>query len=215
MAEEEHEQDRFSRIMALTPRRFHVSRSPPFAAPYNDSLVLCGHVNDDDEAGGEIFGRQCEGIKNCKPGIWTSRKLPVSDAFKLDNFATEDGGFEALLYWVADGEIDMSQSVEAWESYEAATLKRDAAVDLETLFPKSTKWKRSGSYYDDGGTCSVISTEYLTRDAASKVMGIAVDDEELDLGYYYETLTLNGWDGSGKADFTLGGMNCMSFELVP
>jgi hypothetical protein len=208
---EQEEGERFNRIMALTPRRFHISATPPFAAPYNDSLVLCGHVNDDEDDG-SIFSHQRSGIKNCKPGIWTSRKLPVSEAFRLDNYNAEDGEFEALLYWVADGEIDISQPVEEWKAYEEATRESDTAVNLETLFPKGTEWKRSGSYFDDGGTFSIISTDYLSRDAASKVTGIEADSDELDLGHYFETLTLHGWEappGDKNGDFTLGGMNCM------
>lgn len=199
--------------MALTPRRFHISATPPFPAPYNDSLVLCGHVNGNKEDG-SIFGWQREGIKNCKPGIWTSRKLPVSKAFRLESFKPEDGEFEALLYWVAEGAIDISQSIEDWEAYEVATHERDAAVELKTLFPKGTKWKRNGSYYDDGGTCSIISTDYLSRDAASKIMGLEAEDNELNLGPYFETLTSrwDSWKAPGAEDscgFTLGGMNCM------
>jgi hypothetical protein len=198
----EQEGDRLDRIMALTPRRFHISAKSPFTAPYDDNLVLCGHVNGDEEDG-SIFNYQRSGIKNCKPGIWTSRQLPVSKAFRLENFNPGDGEFEALLYWVSEGEIDMAQSIEDWEAYEVATRESDAAVDVKTLFPEGTKWKRAGSYFDDGGVCSVISTEYLTRDAASKIMGLASDDEELEMGFYFETLTVEGNDG-----FTLGGMNC-------
>ncbi|KAF2427525.1 hypothetical protein EJ08DRAFT_662829 [Tothia fuscella] len=187
MAEEE--QDRFTRIMDLTPRRFTYQQhhhSPP---------ALCYR----------------EGIKNCKPGIWTSRKLPVSKVFRLDNPNVDDGEFEALLYWVADGRIGLSQSIKDWESYEAATRDVDAVVDLKTIFPDGTKWKRNGSYFDDGGTCSVISADYLTRKAASRIMNIKPEDEELELGYYYETVTIHGWGHSSgnkkNTDFTLGGMN--------
>jgi hypothetical protein len=208
--------DRFTRIMALTPRRFHISATPPFAEPYDDSLVLCGNVNEGKEDG-SVFGNQRSGIKNCKPGIWTSRILPVSKAFRMESYQPEDGEFEVLIYWVSEGEIDMSQSVEEWETYEERTRQSDAAVELTTLFPKDTKWKRAGSYYDDGGVCSIITTDFLTRDAAGKIMGLDVDDEEFNLGFYFETLTLNGWEAStdGKnAGFTLGGMNC-EFELIP
>jgi hypothetical protein len=206
MSDEDQELDRFDRIMKLTPRRFHISASPPFAAPYDNSFVLCGQVNGDEDDG-SIFGNQRDGIRNCKPGIWTSRTLPVSDAFKLENFNPEDGEFEALLYWVTEGTVDLSQSVEDWEAYEASTAESDAAVPLKTLFPKGTQWKRSGSYYDDGGVLAIISTDYLSRDAASKIMGVETEDEECDLGYYYDTLTYD------HDCFTLGGMSC-TFPLT-
>lgn len=65
-----------------------------------------------------------------------------------------------------------------------------------------------GSYFYDGGVV-VISTEYLTENAARMIMGREKLDE-IDSGFYIETLTLNGWErGAGKnARFTIGGMNC-------
>jgi hypothetical protein len=214
MATQKEEGDRFRRILALTPRRFHISATPPFAAPYDYSLVLCGMVEGGEEDG-SIFSTHNEGIKNCKPGIWTSRKLPVSDAFKRENFLPEEGEFEALLYWVSDGLIEISQPVEDWEAYEKATREHDIAVELKTMFPNGTKWKRNGSYYDDGGVCSIISADYLTRYAASKIMGISFEDDDFHLDGYFGTLTEHGWEYLEPAttednySFTLGGMNCM------
>jgi len=194
--------DRFTRLQALTPRRFHISASPPFAAPFDANFVLCGHVNSEYDASGSQFFGQHFGIRNCKPGIWTSITRQVGP---LD----EEFSLECILRWVEPGTIDVSQSVEDWEKYEKETREKDAGVKVSEIVPKGTKWRKAGSYYDDGGVCSVISTEYLSMDVARKIMNVE-EEEEVDYGFYTETLTLNGWEmGAGEnARFTIGGMNC-------
>jgi hypothetical protein len=193
--------DRLKRLTALTPRRFHITTN----SPYGVGLVLCGHVNDEeiDDIGSQFF-TQRDGIKNCKPGIWTSMAREVGEPG--DNFS-----LECILRWVAPGTINMAQSVEKWEEYEKETREKDLEVRMSEIVPKGTKWRRAGSYYDDGGVCSVISTEYLTMDAAKKIMfGTGEEEEEVNFGFYTETLTLNGWEmGAGENErFTIGGMNC-------
>lgn len=118
----------------------------------------------------------------------------------------EDFSVECILRWVEPGTIDLCKPVEEWEKYERETREKDAAVKASGIVPKGTKWRKAGSYYDDGGVCSVISTEYLSLDAAKKIFG----DDDVEYGYYTETLTLNGWEmGAGVNDrFTIGGMNC-------
>ncbi|KAH6711375.1 hypothetical protein BKA61DRAFT_737079 [Leptodontidium sp. MPI-SDFR-AT-0119] len=97
--------NRFNALQELTPRHFHISENPPFSIGF----VTFGHENEDiDEDGLERFFLQQEIIRNCKPGIWTSRSR------KLE-YVHEDAGDcdrEAILYWVAEGTIDITQSVE-------------------------------------------------------------------------------------------------------
>lgn len=154
-------------------------------------------MNADDDSGAQFF-LQRDGTRNCKPGIWTSIAVPA---------AGEDGMMECILRWVAPGSIDLSQSVEEWERYEEGTR----TADLEGFKGiKGLEWKRDGTYYDDGGVCCVISTEYLTREAFEEI----VDPEEresLEDGYafYIETLTLSIFDGPpGNERFCIGGMCC-------
>ena len=66
---------------------------------------------------------------------------------------------ECVLRWVCDGSIDLTQSVEEWEAYEAATAEIDAAVPLSGLVPEGATWRKAGTYYSDGGTLCVVSTE--------------------------------------------------------
>ncbi|KAL5314711.1 hypothetical protein ACEPPN_017357 [Leptodophora sp. 'Broadleaf-Isolate-01'] len=97
--------NRFNALQELTPRHFHISENPPFSIGF----VTFGHENEDiDEDGLERFFLQQEIIRNCKPGIWASRSR------KLE-YVHEDAGDcdrEAILYWVAEGTIDITQSVE-------------------------------------------------------------------------------------------------------
>jgi len=126
----------------------------------------------------------------------------------------DDFSVECILRWVEAGTIDISQPVKDWEAYEKETREKDLEVKMSEIVPKGTKWRKAGSYYDDGGVCSVISTEYLTKDAAKKIMfGAEGEEEEIDFGFYTETLTLNGWEMSAGANerFTIGGMNCTCF----
>ncbi|KAG0651857.1 hypothetical protein D0Z07_0803 [Hyphodiscus hymeniophilus] len=193
---------RFDRLIALTPRRFHISSEPPFGV----GLVLCGHVNADDDDGSQFF-MEHNGIRNCKPGIWTS----------LAVFSQDEGGeemTECVLRWVEDGSIDLAQDVKQWEEYEGRTRKLDAESfkSVEGMVGKDGKvleWKRKGTYYDDGGVCNVVSTEYLTRAAFEKIVDAEQRaDLEEGYGFYVETLTLSAFDGPpGNERFCIGGMS--------
>lgn len=163
-----------------------------------------------DDTGSQFLMKR-DGIKNCKSGIWTSMIRGVGEP-------EDDFSIECILRWVEPGIIDMAQSVEKWEKYEKETREKDLEIKMSEIVPKGTKWRRAGSYYDDGGVCSVISTEYLTMDAAKKIMfGTEEDEEEVDFGFYTETLTLNGWEmGAGENErFTIGGMNCKCICFDP
>jgi hypothetical protein len=211
-----HDEDRFARLMALAPRRFNISASPAFPPPYDVSFVLWGGLPNDIGDDGSHFFYQHNGIRNCRPGIWTSRKLPVSKAFQTETYKPENGEFEVILYWVDDGEIDMGLQADKWEEYERATREVDAQVNLKDVIPEDAEWKRAGTYFDDGGICAIISANYLSRDAARNIMDENVD--EVELLHYYETLISNGsfWGYPGN-NFTLGGLCCKSvlFQKVP
>jgi hypothetical protein len=194
-------EDRLDRIFKLTPRRFHISDNPPFGV----GLVLCGQVNGDAEDSEQFF-LQHGGIPNCKPGIWTSMRRRVPNPFKDDTHT--EYGVECILRWVEPGTIDISQPVEEWEAYEKATRDADAQVRPSQFVPQGTSWRRTGKYFDDGGVCTVVSTEYLTAEAAEKMN--SGEDEDFSYDGYIEQLSLHGVDG-GDADnqgFTIGGMNC-------
>jgi hypothetical protein len=167
--------ERFDRLVALTPRRFHISSNPPFGV----GLVLCGHVSTEEVDGSQFF-LQRDGIRNCKPGIWTSIRIPASEG--------EENMTECILRWVAPGTINLGQGVEKWEEYEKATRQgdMDAFKGIEDMAKDGAEWERHGRYFDDGGICCVISTEYLTRDAYEKLA-----EGENDFGWYLETLTLS------------------------
>ena len=163
---------------------------------------MCGHTNVDDDSGSQFF-LQHSGIRNCKPGIWTSIATDAPD---------DEGMMECILRWVAPGSIDLSQPVEDWEKYEKETRKIDAEAwggwkvrngwDGKA---KSVNWRKEGSYYDDGGLCNVISAEYLTREACEKMMA----GQEVKYDYYVETLTLSAMDGEAQNScFCIGGMSC-------
>ncbi|KAH8817247.1 hypothetical protein F5884DRAFT_246196 [Xylogone sp. PMI_703] len=198
---------RFRDILNLGPVRFYVSPEPHF----NGGLALLGHENADSAETMVAESSNFEAIPNCKPGIWTSRTRKVEEKYGAD--------MECIVYWIADGEIDFAQSVDDWKKYEEETREKDGSIKLSQIVPKGTKWRKAGSYYDDGGVCNVISTVYLTEEAARKIMfGKGEEDEEeeqeeLDYGYYLESLTLGYQDNERliahkrNENCTLGGMS--------
>lgn len=201
--------DRLRQLTTLTPRRFHISANPPFGV----GLLIFGHENESyDEENLEDFFNISDQIRNCKPGIWTSRVRALA------NVQSEQPDQECILYWVSEGTIDIAQSVEDWKAYEEATRQSDVDIKLSGIVPPGTKWRRFGSYFSDGGICTIVSTEYLTHKAARAIMfGHRESDEELDYGYYLETLSLNGADigvSDEQEGFTIGGINCLCFLLV-
>ncbi|KAI5460297.1 hypothetical protein BGZ63DRAFT_424812 [Mariannaea sp. PMI_226] len=195
-------EERFDQIMEISPRRFHITASPP----YGVGIVFCGQVQTEEESLDELT-TQRDGIVNCKPGIWRSA---VKEVPPYGTSPPELGPYlECYLYWVCDGAIDLAQPVDEWETYDKESRESDATVNLDSILPKGVKWTRAGSYYDDGGACNVLSTEYLTKDAAKKVMfEDSEEEEELDFEYYLATITLNYQDGKVEnSGFTLGGMS--------
>lgn len=200
--------ERFDEIMKISPRRFHISASPP----YGVGIVFCNHINNNEESEFQLTSQR-GGIRKCKPGIWRS----VAKEFGHDGQAPHDGPFmECYVHWVADGTIDMTQAVKEWEKYDVENREKDAAIDIDKILPDGVEWVKAGSYYDDGGVCSILSTEYLTMDAAKKVMFAGDEDKEVKYGYYLETITLNHCDGLPEnSNFTLGGMNCTYLLRTP
>ncbi|KAF8865255.1 hypothetical protein BDZ45DRAFT_668700 [Acephala macrosclerotiorum] len=201
-------EDRLRQLTTLTPRRFHIPANPPLGV----GLLIFGHENENyDEENLEEFFNISDQVRNCKPGIWTSRVRALANA------EPELPDRECIIYWVSEGTIDIGQSAEDWKAYEKATRQSDADVKLSAIVPPGTKWRRFGSYFSDGGICTIVSTEYLTHKAARAVIfGDPESNEELGYGYYLETLSLNGADigvSDEQEGFTIGGMNCMFFLL--
>jgi hypothetical protein len=232
---------RFDRIMALSPRRFHISANPP----YGVGIVICSHINEDREAEDQLFANH-EGIADCKPGIWRSSYCRVKAPEGQWSYAYDPT--ECILHWVADGTIDLGQPVKEWEESDKAAREIDATMDLENTLLQGVEWESRGTFFDDGGVCAVLSSDYVTREAAKKIViengqdkdsddendeeeeededndeeeeeEEEEDDDDFDFGYYLERVTLNNMDMSGRKDnafFTLGGMNCTcSFPLCP
>ncbi|CZR55459.1 uncharacterized protein PAC_05347 [Phialocephala subalpina] len=202
------EDDRLRQLTTLSPRRFHILANPPLGV----GLLIFGHENESyEEENLQEFFNIGDQIRNCKPGIWTSR------ARKLVDTEPDMPDREYILHWVSEGTIDIEQSVEDWEAYEEATRPEDANVKLSNIVPPGTKWRRYGSYFSDGGVCAIVSTEYLTHDAARAIMfGDRQSDEELDYGFYLESLSLNGADigiSEEQRGFTIGGMNFYQDEV--
>jgi hypothetical protein len=199
--------NRFDCIMEISPRRFHISASPP----YGFGIVFSTHTADEMEKSLFRFSTVgSEGIRNCKPGIWQSAvkkiKLPAGQLPQLGP------NQECFVYWVSAGTIDLAQPVEEWATYDRDDRGQDATIDIDKILPEGVNWAKAGSTYDDGGVCSIVSTEYLTRLAAKKVMFGDSDENvgELDYEYYLERIELNHRDGKREnVNFTLGGMTCM------
>jgi hypothetical protein len=217
---------RFDRIMALSPRRFHISANPPFGL----GIVICSHLNEDDVSV-DAFTANHDGIANCKPGIWRSTYRAITPP--EGQWSSPYNPVECIVHWVADGTIDLAQPVKDWEEYDKNARQTDATVDLDNIFLKGVEWESRGTFFDDGGLCAVLSTEYLTREAATKIASEIGQDKESDeedtdnedseeeedfkMEFYLERITVNTIDWSGEkknAFFTLGGMNCTCLSAL-
>jgi hypothetical protein len=217
--------DRLNSLMALSPRRFHISANPPFGL----GIVICSHMTEDDDSIDQ-FTFNHEGIANCKPGIWRSFFRTVHAPEGQWSYPYEPT--ECIVHWVANGTIDLTQSVKDWLAYDMAAREKDATIDLENTVLRGIEWENKGTFSDDGGICAVLSTEYLTKEAAAKLMIGGKEDEsedededvderegeggdeeeeeeeEVKFGYYLETVTLS-YGLRENRYFTLGGMSCM------
>jgi hypothetical protein len=197
----EAEEDRFDRLLKLAPCRFHISDDPRLGV----GLVMRCQVNNDNEDGPKFF-TQRDGIRNCKPGIWTSLRRHVANDDPDNEYEVE-----YILRWVASGTIDISQPLKEWEEYEKSTREADAQVKLSQIVPRGVKWRRNGTYFSDDGICAVISSEYLTSEAAANIQfGRAEEIDEYNYGGYLEFLSPPGF-GPGQGDsggFTIGGVKC-------
>ncbi|QYS92898.1 hypothetical protein H0G86_000289 [Trichoderma simmonsii] len=187
------EGDRLSSLLSLCPRYVIVPANPPDGIAF----ALTGHCQE-----WEHLTYQHEGISNCKPGIWKAevRKVP---GMKLG-----DADLEACLRWVADldenTELDFAISLDAWQAWEQ--MFKDQFDDF-VQWGEGVTWKHGGTYYDDGGLFNVISTAYLTADAAATITG----GKYTDWGYdgYLEIITLNDNEGNDIRNygFNWGGLH--------
>ncbi|KAH8820771.1 hypothetical protein F5884DRAFT_745116 [Xylogone sp. PMI_703] len=195
---------RFRDILALGPVRFYISPKRHFGG----DLALLGVENSNSEKM-VAHSPNFQVIPNCKPGIWTSRTRKLKEQKDGEDL----GDLECILYWIADGEINLAQSVDDWKKYEEETRDKDVSVKLSQIVPKDTKWRKAGSYYDDGGICNIISTVYLTEEAAKKIMFEGEEEKDLNYTYYVESLTLGYRDNdyiishARNWNCTLGGMS--------
>jgi hypothetical protein len=190
--------NRLDALLRLVPRRFHISSNPPFGL----GLVISGEITIDDEFD------ESDGIKNCKPGIWTSVRrngrhvgLPHMDFSK-----------EFILYWVEAGTFDISQSVADWHAYENATRHMDEEKADAQL--AKFEWIPYSSHCSDDGICAVISTEYLTQEAARRVQfgsdNTAGSDDPEDYSFYLDMVSRNVLESPIRSEgFTIGGLSCM------
>ena len=167
--------------------------------------MLLGHENCDEST--EDTPLSCCKITNCKPGIWTSRRRKLAS-----------GRCEFIFYWVAPGTIDLNQSVDDWKRDEEETREKDSMVKLSQIVPKGTRWRRTRDYLDSGGILNILSTEYMTPEAARSIIyGDSKAGRELNYGQYLETLTLAFSRRKANNEmFTLGGISCkITFILIP
>ncbi|KAK4070995.1 uncharacterized protein Triagg1_6362 [Trichoderma aggressivum f. europaeum] len=191
------EGDRLSSLLSLCPRYVIVPANPPDGIAF----AMTGHGQE-----WEHLTYQHSGISNCKPGIWKAevRNVPGSELGNAD--------FEACLRWVADlddnTQLDFAVSLDAWQAWEQ--MFKDQ-FDDSVNWGEGVTWKHGGSYYDDGGLFNVISTAYLTTDAAATITGGEYTEDD---GYegYLEMVTLNdnpinAEDRIRNYGFTLGGLH--------
>lgn len=84
------------------------------------------------------------------------------------NFGDEN---EFIVHWVRDGSIDLGMPLEDWRAWERNQTELDGELEkIRFKAPEgSTKWMKAGSVSTDGG-CLLIAQEYLTEDAAKKIM---------------------------------------------
>ncbi|KAK0763592.1 hypothetical protein N5P37_002969 [Trichoderma harzianum] len=191
------EGDRLSSLLSLCPRYVIVPANPP------DGIAFAMTGNSQEW---EHLTYQHSGISNCKPGIWKAevRKVPGMELGNAD--------FEACLRWVADldenTELDFAISLDAWQAWEQ--MFKDQ-FDDSVEWGEGVTWKHGGTYYDDGGLFNVISTAYLTTDAAAAITeGEYTEDDGYD--GYLEMITLNdnpinAEDRIRNYGFTLGGLH--------
>ncbi len=212
------EDDRFNAILRLSPRYVIVRASSPDGVCFR----LAGHTNELEQ-----LGQLHSGIANCKPGIWKALAKPTPDELqKLDVC------WEVCLRWVGelepDTELDFAAGLEQWKDWDRKMQEKFGDVGG---LGDNLVWKSDGAYYDDGGLCNVISSDYLTESAAKDIMkgrkmedgGDADDendedeDEETEMGYYLEKITLNEdslGDWLDNDTFALGGLNCEPKPLL-
>ncbi|KAK1255645.1 hypothetical protein MKX07_007904 [Trichoderma sp. CBMAI-0711] len=188
--------DRLSSLLSLCPRYIVVPPNPPDGIAF----AMTGDCQDWDQ-----LTYWHSGISNCKPGIWKAeiRSIPGAQC--------GDADYEACLRWVADldddTELDFGASLDEWQAWEQMFKDRfDGFLEWDS----GIIWKHGGTYYDDGGIFNVISTAYLTHEAAAKVLGDDFNEDEYD--GYLEMITLNDnpineEDGQRNYGFTLGGLH--------
>ncbi|RFU81153.1 hypothetical protein TARUN_1062 [Trichoderma arundinaceum] len=196
------EGDRLSGLMSLCPRYIVVSPNPPDGI----SFAMTGQSQDWDQ-----LTYWHSGIQNCKPGIWKA-EMKVIPGAEVGN-----ANQEACLRWVEDlndgNKLDFGISLDEWQAWEQGFKDR---FDESVKWDEGVAWKHAGTYYDDGGIFAVLSTAYLTREAAHLIeQGSDPEEEEIDddeYAGYLETITLND-NPISQADmirnegFTLGGLH--------
>ncbi|KAL7786969.1 hypothetical protein V8C37DRAFT_391360 [Trichoderma ceciliae] len=196
------EGDRLSSLLSLCPRYVVVPHNPPGGI----SFVMTG-----DSQEWHDLTYLHSGISNCKPGIWKAEVKAIPGA------ALGNADREACLRWVADlndsTELDFSISIHEWQGWEQ--MFKDQ-FDDSVEWDESIAWKHAGTYYDDGGIFNVISTAYLTREAAVMISeGGNPEEDDIDEDEYagfLDTITLNdnpinGADRVRNQGFTLGGVH--------
>lgn len=192
------EGDRLARLLSQCPRYIVVPPNPPDGIAF----AMTGDCQDWDQ-----LTYWHSGIYNCKPGVWKAEIKTIPGA------QHGDADYEACLRWVADTdedtELDFGASLDTWRVWERLFKDR---FDESVEWDDGITWKHGGTYYDDGGIFNVISTAYLTREAAAKVLGDDYNEDEYD--GYLEMVTLNDNPINEDYGFTLGGLHCRSSPFI-
>jgi hypothetical protein len=198
------EGNRLKSLLSLCPRYVVVPPNPPDGIAF----ALTGDAQKWDH-----LTYLHSGISNCKPGIWKA-EMKVIEGAELGNCDRE-----ACLRWVAgldeETELDFSISLNEWQAWDQ--MFKDRFDDSVAEWDEGLAWKHAGTYYDDGGLLNVLSTAYLTHEAAAKVLeGRGAGEEDInegEWGGYLEHITLNDNPASMEdrirnIGFTFGGLHC-------
>ncbi|KAL5344296.1 hypothetical protein ACLOAV_010725 [Pseudogymnoascus australis] len=144
-------------------------------------------------------------ITPCKPGIWASSYRHSSQLGTSNNI-----GRDAIVRWVADGELNLNGPAENWKSEQHGLLRQYEQFDANHF-----TWRRHGNLWVDGGMANILSMAYLKPLTASSIQGWdlfpEVPDFNKEIEVYFSILARGGsWfvtGDSSREGYTIGGMS--------